>query len=102
MILMRNINGLQQSSIAPIIVPISLFDRAGQCSENKDCPDDCKCTGTIVNCSGKKLTKMPENIPTYVTDLRLSDNEITKIENKGLFKQLKNLKSLDLRNNKIG
>ncbi len=42
---------------------------AGMCMVDKDCPKECSCDGTIVDCSGRKLTSIPDNLPAYVTEL---------------------------------
>ncbi len=44
---------------------------------------------------------MPDNIPTYTTELRLNDNDISRISADGKFVNLINLNKLDLRNNRI-
>ncbi|GAB6025016.1 hypothetical protein CHUAL_010127 [Chamberlinius hualienensis] len=74
---------------------------AGQCLIDEDCPEECVCEGTIIDCSGRQLKEIPENIPTFATELRLNNNEIDKIKNNGLFQRLTNLKKLDLRSNLI-
>ncbi len=42
---------------------------SGQCSMSKQCPESCRCEGTIVDCSGRKLNAVPSDIPAYVTEL---------------------------------
>ncbi|XP_074640928.1 slit homolog 2 protein-like [Tubulanus polymorphus] len=74
---------------------------AGECMIETGCPKMCSCKGTVVDCSGVRLSRIPPDIPSYTSELRLSDNEIQKVENNGLFSRLKNLVKLDLRNNKI-
>lgn len=76
-------------------------NRAGECIVDSGCPDPCVCEGTIVDCSGKRLRDIPENIPTFTTELRLNDNVIVKLKNNGLFSKLTNLNKIDLRNNQI-
>jgi slit protein 2 len=34
-----------------------------------ECPKECTCQGTIVDCRDKKLTSLPENVPAYTTQL---------------------------------
>ncbi|XP_023241480.1 slit homolog 2 protein-like [Centruroides sculpturatus] len=74
---------------------------AGQCIVDKECPENCVCEGTIIDCSKKRLRDIPNDVPMFATELRLNDNMITKVKNDGLFKRLPNLNRLDLRNNEI-
>ncbi|XP_071038445.1 protein slit isoform X1 [Parasteatoda tepidariorum] len=74
---------------------------AGECASVHDCPDPCVCEGTMVDCSGKRLRDIPENIPSFTTELRLNNNVIPKIKANGIFKKLQNLAKLDLSNNEI-
>ncbi|KAI0220851.1 Slit-like protein [Lamellibrachia satsuma] len=68
--------------------------RAGICLIDSQCPDHCTCEGTVVNCSGLKLDRIPQDIPMYTTELKLADNNIERVENSELFKKLTNLKIL--------
>ncbi|CAG2115505.1 unnamed protein product, partial [Medioppia subpectinata] len=72
-----------------------------QCLVDTKCPDNCVCDGTVVDCSKRALKDIPNDIPTFATELRLNDNNIYKIRNTGLFKKLGHLIKLDLRNNEI-
>uniref|UniRef100_T1IM74 Protein slit n=1 Tax=Strigamia maritima TaxID=126957 RepID=T1IM74_STRMM len=54
---------------------------AGQCMIDKGCPTSCVCEGTIVDCSGRMLKEIPNDIPMFTTELRLNDNHITKVKN---------------------
>ncbi|XP_037574945.1 protein slit isoform X1 [Dermacentor silvarum] len=74
---------------------------AGDCVVDRDCPEQCVCEGTIVDCSRKGLREIPTDLPTFTTELRLNDNHIVKVRNSGIFKKLPNLNKLDLRNNAI-
>ncbi|XP_076105929.1 protein slit-like [Mytilus galloprovincialis] len=65
------------------------------------CPIACTCENQRVDCSYKKLTTFPSNIPTATTTLELSYNEITTLD-RTFFKVLTALKDLDLGENKIG
>ncbi|KAI8509422.1 hypothetical protein Bbelb_132700 [Branchiostoma belcheri] len=66
------------------------------------CPDVCTCTfgNAVVNCNGKALEIVPQNIPTTVTSLMLRDNDISQLSN-GSFSGLSLLYSLNLQSNKI-
>ncbi|CAH1783872.1 unnamed protein product [Owenia fusiformis] len=74
---------------------------AGECMVDRDCPKMCICEGTTVDCSGRRLTKIPEDLPSYTTDLKLMDNFITTVPNGGIFKRVPHLQKVDFRNNKI-
>ncbi|XP_072177932.1 slit homolog 2 protein-like [Diadema setosum] len=75
--------------------------RAGECFIDFDCPDSCNCQGSIVDCSGRGLPTVPDNIPMYTTELKFNGNEISRISSDGKFSNLPNLKILDLRDNRI-
>ncbi|XP_078575865.1 uncharacterized protein LOC144861739 isoform X2 [Branchiostoma floridae x Branchiostoma japonicum] len=66
------------------------------------CPDVCTCTNTntVVDCNGKSLQTVPQNIPTSVTFLMLRENDISQLSN-GSFSSLSDLYSLNLQDNKI-
>eukprot|EP00096_Caligus_rogercresseyi_P013821 TRINITY_DN6421_c0_g1_i2.p1 TRINITY_DN6421_c0_g1~~TRINITY_DN6421_c0_g1_i2.p1 ORF type:complete len:1396 (-),score=344.95 TRINITY_DN6421_c0_g1_i2:865-5052(-) len=71
------------------------------CPLNVDCPQECFCEGSIVDCSRRQLKDIPANIPTSTTKLLLNDNLITRIPALGLFNRLPNLKILDASRNMI-
>ncbi|XP_063963527.1 slit homolog 1 protein-like isoform X4 [Lytechinus pictus] len=75
--------------------------QAGQCFIDHDCPDGCTCHDSIVDCSNRRLPTVPDEIPTYTTELKLNGNEISRISADGKFLHLPNLKILDLRDNRI-
>uniref|UniRef100_A0A665VHV4 Slit homolog 1 protein n=1 Tax=Echeneis naucrates TaxID=173247 RepID=A0A665VHV4_ECHNA len=70
------------------------------CNSDPVCPPKCRCESNVVDCSNLKLTKIPEHIPASTTD-RLNNNEITTLEATGVFKNLSQLKKINLSNNKI-
>lgn len=74
---------------------------AGHCMVDEQCPSQCTCEGSVVNCAGRQLTEIPANLPLYTTILKLSDNRIRRLTANGLFKRLKHLVSLDLKRNQI-
>ncbi|KAL0203810.1 hypothetical protein M9458_001828, partial [Cirrhinus mrigala] len=41
----------------------------GDCFADLACPEKCRCEGTTVDCSGQKLTKIPDHIPQYTAEL---------------------------------
>ncbi|XP_069510402.1 slit homolog 3 protein [Ambystoma mexicanum] len=74
---------------------------SGDCFMDLVCPEKCRCEGTIIDCSNQKLTRIPNHLPEYTTDLRLNDNDITVLEASGVFKKMPNLRKINLSNNKI-
>ncbi|XP_061197975.1 slit homolog 3 protein-like [Saccostrea echinata] len=66
----------------------------------KQCPAPCFCHKAVVNCSGKKLERIPKNLPPSTKMLLLDHNRIQNIR-KGDFCVLTNLVELQLQNNKI-
>uniref|UniRef100_A0A3B5KZ23 Slit homolog 2 (Drosophila) n=1 Tax=Xiphophorus couchianus TaxID=32473 RepID=A0A3B5KZ23_9TELE len=73
----------------------------GDCFADLACPEKCRCEGTTVDCSNQKLTKIPDHIPQYTTELRLNNNEFTVLEATGIFKKLPQLRKINLSNNRI-
>lgn len=39
------------------------------CGPPSECPKDCVCQGTVVDCRGQNLVVIPNNIPEYATEL---------------------------------
>ncbi|KAK2586210.1 hypothetical protein KPH14_001469 [Odynerus spinipes] len=78
-----------------------LTKRAGECILPGACPSPCTCNGATVDCSSKKLTSIPRDLPIYTSTLLLGNNELDKIKADGLFQKLPELQHLDLRKNKI-
>ncbi|XP_050396315.1 slit homolog 2 protein [Patella vulgata] len=74
---------------------------AGNCMIDRECPQQCTCIGTTVDCSGRGLKTLPQFLPMYTTELKLGDNEITRVKAEGLFSKLSNLQVLELNDNKI-
>ncbi|KAL2716190.1 protein slit isoform X3 [Vespula squamosa] len=78
-----------------------LTKRAGECILPGACPSPCSCNGATIDCSSKKLTSIPRDLPIYTSTLLLGNNELDKIKADGLFQKLPELQHLDLRKNKI-
>ncbi|XP_015174039.1 PREDICTED: protein slit isoform X3 [Polistes dominula] len=78
-----------------------LTKRAGECILPGACPSSCTCNGATIDCSNKKLTSIPRDLPIYTSALLLSNNELDKIKADGLFQKLPELQLLDLKKNKI-
>ncbi|XP_043587726.1 protein slit isoform X1 [Bombus pyrosoma] len=78
-----------------------LTKRAGECILPGECPEPCICNGATIDCSNKKLTSIPKELPIYTSTLLLANNELDKIKADGVFEKLPELQHLDLRKNKI-
>ncbi|XP_078686326.1 uncharacterized protein LOC144919015 [Branchiostoma floridae x Branchiostoma belcheri] len=63
-------------------------------------PGICTCSGTTVECDGRSLTEVPNNIPVSTTKIGLQHNQITAITPQ-TFVGLQNLQRLYLNNNTI-
>ncbi|XP_012937853.1 slit homolog 2 protein [Aplysia californica] len=74
---------------------------AGNCMIDRECPTDCVCTGTSVDCFQRGLEDIPAELPMYTTELKLGNNKIKRLPADGLFKRLPNLQVLDLSENEI-
>nr|AVK72278.1 slit [Xenoturbella bocki] len=74
---------------------------AGDCFIDLECPAQCLCEGSVVDCSGLGLESIPTDIPVFTTELKLNDNEIEVLFSDGSFRHLPNLQKIDLRNNLI-
>lgn len=71
---------------------------AGQCIIDSDCPAECTCEGTVVDCSRKGLTQISRQLPMYTTELRMNGNKITEIS-LDVMEKLINLEKLNLSDN---
>lgn len=40
-----------------------------ECSSEVACPTGCTCDGTIIDCSGLRLTEFPKDLPIQTTEL---------------------------------
>ncbi|CAD6190609.1 unnamed protein product [Caenorhabditis auriculariae] len=78
-----------------------ITQRADECFIDFECPTQCSCHGTVVECSGKDLEAIPAETPTYATHLILSKNRISEVNTKGNLRLLNNLIKLDLSHNEI-
>lgn len=39
------------------------------CGPVSECPKDCVCQGSVIDCRGQNFNDIPENIPEYATEL---------------------------------
>ncbi|RWS18005.1 protein slit-like protein [Dinothrombium tinctorium] len=69
------------------------------CELDSLCPSKCHCQGTLVRCSQKKLTIIPNYISNATTELYLDVNDIATVSSS--INKLTELKRLDLSNNRI-
>ncbi|XP_056004929.1 slit homolog 2 protein-like isoform X2 [Ostrea edulis] len=74
---------------------------AGQCVIDVECPKQCVCLGTVVDCSNRHLTLIPDNLPIYTTELKLQNNQIEKLGANNVFRRLVNLQVIDLSSNRL-
>ncbi|GMR30900.1 hypothetical protein PMAYCL1PPCAC_01095, partial [Pristionchus mayeri] len=74
--------------------------RADECLIDHECPASCSCIGTSVDCSHRGLTEIPKSIPSFVTDLRLNNNDISNLSPLSS-QELHNLMMIDLSHNKL-
>ncbi|TMS38309.1 hypothetical protein L596_005065 [Steinernema carpocapsae] len=84
--------------LAPLVqaVPPSVHNSVG----NYRCPQECSCLDTFVDCSRRKLQRVPERLPRWTEVLNLSHNRIDMVE-ESRFRGLDQLISLDLSDNRI-
>ncbi|CAB3399989.1 unnamed protein product [Caenorhabditis bovis] len=80
---------------------VFITHKADQCFIDFNCPSQCMCHGTTIECSDKGLETIPINIPHYATHLILSKNRIRKISMASNIHLLTNLQKLDLSHNQI-
>ncbi|CEF71563.1 Slit homolog 2 protein [Strongyloides ratti] len=73
---------------------------ADQCKVDYDCPSECLCEGTIIDCSDRGLHEIPSKIPRFSTLLDLSNNNLKEISYDKL-KHLINLVKINLNKNEI-
>jgi len=73
------------------------------------CPSECSCQpdtnpahapGLMVNCSGRELLQIPEDVPAEATTLLLSGNQLARVPD-DVFSHLQELRELDLSANVI-
>ncbi|XP_063707952.1 protein slit [Culicoides brevitarsis] len=71
------------------------------CSAQINCPQNCICSGSKVDCSMLNLTNIAEDIPLFTTDLLIDNNLIQAIQSDGFFGRLPNLLRMFAKNNMI-
>ncbi|OQV13915.1 Protein slit [Hypsibius exemplaris] len=93
--------GEEYSKTKPFATGKCMLNGPGQQQTNSQCPEECLCYGTIVNCSSRKLETFPSRLPKFATQLLLNDNRISKLERSTLFQDATNLLRIDLSSNVI-
>lgn len=95
------------------------------CSSLSSCPAQCLCETTVVNCVSQNFRSIPQPLPENITELNISGNDISNLNNESfprplehlthlyvsgsqveeldsmVFKNLPSLRLLDLSNNRI-
>ncbi|NP_001103840.1 leucine-rich repeats and immunoglobulin like domains 3 S homeolog precursor [Xenopus laevis] len=64
------------------------------------CPSPCRCLGDLLDCSRRKLTVVPSNLPEWLVQLDLSHNKLSSIKASSM-NHLHNLRELRLNNNEL-
>ncbi|XP_043924723.1 platelet glycoprotein Ib beta chain [Protopterus annectens] len=64
------------------------------------CPSECSCTDTVVDCSGQQLKSdtLPNQFPSSTREIRLNNNQLTTLPN-GFFDKLPMLQKVVLNGN---
>uniref|UniRef100_A0A336M078 CSON009074 protein n=1 Tax=Culicoides sonorensis TaxID=179676 RepID=A0A336M078_CULSO len=86
--------------------PIETSDRTASlahqnCGVLFECPKDCFCYGSKIDCSQQNLTVISEEMPLITSDLLFEENLISVLHSDGFFGRLPNLQRLYLKNNLI-
>uniref|UniRef100_A0A0P4WAZ2 Protein slit n=1 Tax=Scylla olivacea TaxID=85551 RepID=A0A0P4WAZ2_SCYOL len=74
---------------------------AGRCDEVDLCLNRCACESSRVDCSGRELTAVPNDIPNTTTMLDLSYNQLFSLDGTTSMRRLKSLSHLDLSHNRL-
>ncbi|XP_059101601.1 leucine-rich repeats and immunoglobulin-like domains protein 3 [Peromyscus eremicus] len=75
----------------------------GQPSEDaarRPCPAACHCLGDLLDCSRRRLVRLPDPLPAWVARLDLSHNRLSSIQTSSL-SHLQNLREVKLNNNEL-
>ncbi|XP_028647176.1 leucine-rich repeats and immunoglobulin-like domains protein 3 [Erpetoichthys calabaricus] len=68
--------------------------------KSRFCPSQCSCVGDLMDCSRRKLEKVPEQLPGWIVQLDLSHNRLKSISAES-FRELHYLQELKLSNNNL-
>ncbi|XP_053572722.1 leucine-rich repeats and immunoglobulin-like domains protein 3 [Bombina bombina] len=87
-----------------LLLAVSLLGTGGSVlgvgRDRGSCPSPCRCLGDLLDCSRKKLTRVPDNLPGWVVQLDLSHNRLSSIKASSM-NHLHNLRELRLNNNEL-
>ncbi|XP_033880708.3 leucine-rich repeats and immunoglobulin-like domains protein 3 [Acipenser ruthenus] len=68
--------------------------------KSRSSPSPCSCIGDVLDCSRRRLDKVPANLPTWIVQLDLSNNKLKSVE-ANAFQKLHSLRELKLNNNEL-
>ncbi|KAH0502448.1 Leucine-rich repeats and immunoglobulin-like domains protein 1, partial [Microtus ochrogaster] len=71
-----------------------------QAGSREPCAAACTCAGDSLDCSGRGLTTLPRDLPSWTRSLNLSYNKLSEIDSGG-FEDLTNLQEVYLNNNEL-
>ncbi|KAK1166835.1 leucine-rich repeats and immunoglobulin-like domains protein 3 [Acipenser oxyrinchus oxyrinchus] len=68
--------------------------------KSRSSPSPCSCIGDLLDCSRRRLDKVPANLPIWIVQLDLSNNKLKSVE-ANPFQKLHSLRELKLNNNEL-
>ncbi|KAK6482431.1 leucine-rich repeats and immunoglobulin-like domains protein 3 [Huso huso] len=68
--------------------------------KSRSSPSPCSCIGDLLDCSRRRLDKVPANLPIWIVQLDLSNNKLKSVE-ANTFQKLHSLRELKLNNNEL-
>lgn len=68
--------------------------------KSRSSPSPCSCIGDVLDCSRRRLDKVPANLPIWIVQLDLSNNKLKSVE-ANAFQKLHSLRELKLNNNEL-
>ncbi|CAO2605989.1 Leucine-rich repeats and immunoglobulin-like domains protein 1 [Lemmus lemmus] len=71
-----------------------------QAGSREPCAAACTCAGDSLDCSGRGLTTLPRDLPSWTRSLNLSYNKLSEIDS-GVLEDLTNLQEVYLNNNEL-
>ncbi|XP_042367032.1 amphoterin-induced protein 2-like [Plectropomus leopardus] len=94
--------GVGGSRLNPATAALLLFLYLGFSPSVATCPPYCLCASDIISCSGRNLSALPSDLPSYATRLDLSHNTITVLPVDWISQPFERLATLVLSRNSIG
>lgn len=84
-----------------LLLLLPWLESAGaQAGSREPCATACTCAGDSLDCSGRGLTTLPRDLPSWTRSLNLSYNKLSEIDSGG-FEDLTNLQEVYLNNNEL-